>query len=102
MGTFIAMLFRMAAHVYYTSKIVPTRRPSIFVYKLVIYVLGSVFSSLVCIYFAPIETYTIWQWIAHGVIYSVIVGVVILSISFCFFSKELKFFKNYIRRGGHK
>lgn len=96
-GTLIAMIYRLVFHVSYSKKIIPNRKVSIFYKKLLIFVIATLI-GLGIVYFIPSTTYTIYSWLIHAVIYTLIFGIIYLIISIIFFKKELLFFKKYIFR----
>lgn len=96
-GTIVAMLYRLIFHVYYTSKIVPGRHQFIFYRKLILFIIATAIGVAGCL-FVPVGNGTVMSWIWHAVLYSVIIGVVLLTISLLFFRNEIKFLKNYLKR----
>lgn len=97
-GTIVGMVYRMAFHVYYTSKIIPGRAQSIFYKKFMLFSIGAVCGFVICIILAPFKNISIVTWVIHGILYSMIMGTIFLLISFIFFKNELKFFVKYIKR----
>ena len=97
-GTIVGMAYRMAFHVYYTSKIVPGRTQSIFYKKLLIFFFGSGTGFLFCYKLIPIHEATIMGWTIHAFLYCAVVGIILLIISTRFFKKELQFFWKYVKR----
>lgn len=97
-GTIVGMTYRMAFHVYYTSKIVPGRSQSIFYRKLVLFFVGAGIGATFCYKVFPLETITIGNWIVHGIFYSGVIGITMLIISAVFFKNEMRFFAKYIKR----
>lgn len=97
-GTIVGMVYRMAFHVYYTSKIIPGRAQSIFYKKFILFSIGAVCGFVICIIIAPFKNISIITWVIHGILYSMIVGTIFLLISSIYFKNELKFFVKYIKR----
>ena len=97
-GTIIGMLYRMMFHVYYTSKIIENRPQIVFYKKFLGYTIASVLSFMLCINLFPFDKINISSWIMHGVIYSIIVGALLLFLSLLAFKKELRYFKNYVKK----
>ena len=97
-GTVAAMIYRMAFHVYFTSKIVPNRPQYIFYKKFFLFVLVSVFGAAICYREFPLFNYTVSNWVIHAIVYSVILGIIYLCISIIFFRNELNFFLKYLKR----
>ena len=96
-GTVAAMIYRMAFHVYFTSKIVPNRPQCIFYKKFFLFALVSV-SGAICYRGFPLFNYTVTNWVYHAMVYSVILGIIYLCISIIFFRNELNFFLKYLKR----
>lgn len=97
-GTVAAMIYRMAFHVYFTSKIIPNRPQYIFYKKFFLFVLVSVFGAAICYREFPLFNYTVSNWVIHAIVYSVILGIIYLCISIIFFRNELNFFLKYLKR----
>lgn len=98
-GTIIGMTFRMVFHVYYTKKLVQDRHQIIFYKKLFIFLATSIIGILICTYIAPVSLNCgIVEWIKSAVVYSVIIGFLLIAISIVFFKTELRFFVSYIRK----
>lgn len=96
-GTIIAMLYRLIFHVYYTTKIVPGWRQWFFYRKLLIFIVATAIGITICL-FIPYNDSTIVNWIWHAVVYSMIIGGVLLFTSLIFFRSELRYFKHYLKR----
>ncbi len=96
-GTIVGMAYRLAFHVYYTSKIIPGRVQSIFYKKFMLFFIGAVCGFVICINLVPFKKISIITWVIHGILYSIIIGTIFLLISFSFFKNELKFFVKYIK-----
>lgn len=97
-GTIVAMLYRMIFHVYFTTKLIPSRKQFIFYKKFLIFTIVSIIGIFVCHFFFPLGGQTILNWIIDGIIYSLIFALLYLIISLLFFKKELLFFKKYITK----
>ncbi|MGU9953274.1 polysaccharide biosynthesis C-terminal domain-containing protein [Limosilactobacillus fermentum] len=96
-GTSIAMTYRMAFHVYYTSKIVPGRVQSIFYKKLLIFTGTSIVGYLLCSVVLPLTKLSVVNWILYALYYSIIVGILLGLVSLVFFKEELSFFRKYLK-----
>ena len=94
-GTFIAMLYRLIFHVYYTSKMVPGRNQWIFYRKLLIFIIATILGILVCS-LIPITSATILSWIICAIIYFIVLGTMFSVVSIMFFREELKILKAYL------
>lgn len=97
-GTILAMTYRMAFHVYFTSTIVKDRPQRIFYKKFTLFACVSAFGAFLCYKIFPISSCTVAQWLIHAVEYSIILGCLYLMISLFFFKKELLFFKRYLKK----
>ena len=96
-GTIVGMTYRTVFHVYYTSKLIP-RHQIIFYKKFILFTVTAVLGFFICFKLIPIVNISVWEWIIHAVMYSVIIGVMYLFISIVFFRNELKFFVKYLKR----
>lgn len=97
-GTIIAMAYRMAFQVYYTSKIVKNRVQTIFYKKFLLFSVVSVIGAILCYRLLPVTSLTITNWIVRAIEYSVFLGSLYLIISAIFFKNELKYFIRYIKK----
>ena len=97
-GTMAGMLYRGAFHIYYTSKLVPSRRQSVFYRKLLIFLITSGLGALICNKFFPINRYSLLEWFNHAVIYGLICLCLFTATIFIFFRNELNLLKKYIKR----
>lgn len=95
-GTVLGMTYRMVFHVHYTHKIIPDRRPMIFYRKLVVISSMVVLGIVVCNICYPFISFTLQQWILHGILYSFIFCVLALITSICFFNKEIRYILKYM------
>lgn len=96
-GTIVAMLYRLIFHVYYTTKIIPNRPQIIFYRKLLIFLLASALGIILCL-LVPATEATIMGWALHAIIYSAILGTVLILVSLLFFRPELRYLKNYLKK----
>ena len=97
-GTIVAMLYRMAFHIYFTSKLIDNRKQNIFYRKLIIFSTGCLIGILIC-NIIPCFELTVVNWIINAIIYSVIFGIIYILISIIFFRKEINYLKKYLRKG---
>lgn len=97
-GTIVGMTYRMAFHVYYTSRIVPGRVQSIFYRKLFLFSIASAIGFVFCYRMLPVVNITVISWVVHAIIYCIVIGIILFGISLLFFKQEMKFFAKYIRR----
>lgn len=97
-GTLVGMIYRGAFHVYYTSKIIPSRPQKIFYKKLLILLVPCILGIFICIKLFPIAKYTIPSWIIHALIYSIICGFLFLLTGYLFFKREFKLILKYIKK----
>lgn len=97
-GTLIGMLYRGAFHIWFTSKIIPTRKQSMFYKKMLVVLIPCILSSFICVMLFPFSEYTIKTWIMHALVYSVICGLLLLSTAYFCFKKELTLLYKYIKK----
>lgn len=97
-GTLIGMIYRGMFHVYFTSKLIPSRPQSIFYKKILILLIPSFISILICTMLFPISNYSILSWIIHALIYALICGVLLIVTALLFFKKEVQYIKIYLKR----
>ena len=96
-GTIVAMLYRLIFHVYFTSKIVPGRNQWIFYRKLLLFIVFTLIGIAICL-LIPSPNNTIINWIWHAIVYSAIIGTMLVLVSLLFFRSEIKYLKNYLKR----
>ena len=94
-GTTVAMIYRWIFHVWYTKKIITSRKSIIYYKKIMIFVISTGLSIIICSLF-NFYNLSIMNWIIHAVLYSIIFGIVLFIISMVFFKREIMYFKNYI------
>lgn len=97
-GTLVAMTYRLIFHIYYTSKIIESRKPIIYYKKIIIFSIATLIGILICTNYISNVQYTVLSWIVHAVIYSIIFVVIYLVTSLIFFKNELKILKKYLLR----
>ena len=59
---------------------------------------GSVIGFVICHRMLPFTNITVESWVAHAVLYCIVIGIILFGISLLFFKQEMKFFAKYIRR----
>lgn len=96
-GTIVGMFYRLIFHVYYTTKIVPGWRQRSFYRKLLIFIVASAVGVIICLFLPAVEN-NIISWIWHAVLYSAIMGIILLAISMLFFRTELSYLIKYLKR----
>lgn len=97
-GTLLGMMYRNAFHIRFTSKLIPSRKQSMYYGRLLIACMASLISVLICVVFLPIKEYKILGWIEHAIIYALICGLTYFAASLLFFRKEMNNMKEYIKR----
>ena len=97
-GTLIGMMYRGAFHVYFTSKLILSRPQKIFYKKLLLFLIPSVISFILCSNAFPITNFTILSWLIHAIIYGIICGLLFFVVCFIFFKNELMLLKSYIKK----
>ena len=97
-GTVTAMAYRMAYHVWFTKKIIKTRKQTIFYKKLSLFTITSIIGILTSSVIVPPVEYTVISWIWHAIIYALIVGTALLLQSMLFHRKEMCYVKRYLSK----
>ena len=95
-GTVVGMSYRSAFHVYYTSKIIPDRPQRIFYTKLCIFAATALAAYFLCSTLIPFTSYTIGNWVLHGILYGIITGGCIGVVTLLCFRKELGYLLSYL------
>lgn len=98
LGTLAGMIYRTVFHVYFTSKIMRTRKQHVFYKKLLIICCFSSLAIFLCKHFNSISIYSYSEWILHAIIDGVICVTLFLICAFIFFRNELKAVFIYFRR----
>ena len=102
LGTVIAMFYRMAYHVWYTTKLIKGRKQCIFYSKLFIFSITSALGILLSTCIIPKTEINLLNWTFHALLYSLIIGGLLTIISVLFYREELQYLKNYIFNNGKK
>lgn len=97
-GTASGMLYRMIFHVFFTKKMIPDRRQSIFYRKLLIIIVATTLGALLCRFVFPFDSLTIYSWIVHGFVYGIVFVGVYAVASGLFFRREINYFVKYIKK----
>lgn len=97
-GTIAGMLYRNIFQIYFTTELIPDRKQIIFYKKFFLMILVSLLGIFVSNKIFPFVNFTIKAWILHGIVYFVIFGLLYCLISLIFFRKELKYFKDYLKK----
>ena len=97
-GTICGMTFRLCYQVFFTTKIVPSRRPSIFFIKFIIFAFTSLLGVLICKIFFPLHNVSIAEWIKHGFLYAIILILLYSVDSFLFFKKDVLYLVKYLAK----
>lgn len=97
-GTLIAMAYRTLFQVFYFKNNVLNRSVKIFFKKLVLFSISTGFGIFICGFFLPCSGLSIINWCVKAVIYSLIIGILLLTTSFIFFKDDLRYFmKKYFK-----
>ncbi len=99
-GTIAAMLYRMIFHVYYTNKKLIKRKQIIFYKKFIIFSTSSFALIMLCKTIIPIDELSIFQWLIHGILYSIFFIITYYFISLLFFKNEFHTIKEYLFKRG--
>ncbi len=97
-GTASGMLYRMIFHIHFTSKIIPSRKQTIFYKKLLIIGSASTLAIFVCVFLLPIQNITVITWLVRAVEYGIIFSIVYGLVAVIFFKRELGFFVKYLKK----
>ena len=97
-GTASGMLYRMIFHVFFTRKMIPDRRQSIFYRKLLILLVASALGVFLCQFVFPFSSLTVYSWIIHGFVYGLVFVGIYAVVSGLFFRKEINYFIKYIKK----
>ena len=97
-GTLTAMIYRMIFHVWYTNKCLLKRPQKLFYKKIINFSVFTTVGILICIYAIPKVEYTIFNWIWHGVLYSLVFVALYMINSIIFYKKEFQIIKKYLKK----
>ena len=97
-GTICGMVYRMAFHVYYTTKLINGRYQWIFYRKLVLFTLFTVIGIVLCDGLIPLEQVTVFNWVIHAVLYCLVFAVLYFLLTVLAFRKELDFLVRYVKK----
>ena len=97
-GTTVAMVYRMAFHVYFTTRLINGRKQWIFYRKLVFFAIFTAIGIILCEWLMPLNQITLVNWIVHAVGYCFVFAALFFLLSVLAFRKELEFFIGYIKR----
>ena len=95
-GTCVAMIYRTAFHIYFTTKIIPGRKQWIFYRKLLLFLAAAGIGVSVCYFVLPLNEYALLPWLLHAAAYAGILGALYLVLSVLFFRKELQYIFKYL------
>lgn len=95
-GTFVAMIFRMCYHIYFTKKLI-NRKQSIFYKRLAIYTIGLAIGILLCgLLIGPADN-TIKSWLFCAISYTCIFTIIYTLISFICYKQDTKNLLKYLK-----
>ena len=95
-GTCVAMTYRTAFHIYFTTKIIPGRKQWIFYRKLLLFLAATGIGVSVCYFVLPLNEYALLPWLLYAAAYAGILGALYLVLSVLFFRKELQYIFKYL------
>lgn len=95
-GTLIAMLYRTSFHIFYLKKHIINRPIIKFLKKVLLFSIGIVFVTLFAIFVFPITEFSWLNLVLKGLIYSTILFIVLMILSFVCYKEEVKYFINMI------
>ena len=96
-GTICGMTYRMAYHVYFTTKLIEGRSQWTFYKKLLAFSAMTIVGTVTC-KLIPVNQLTVLSWILSAIVYAFIIGVLYLILSLVFFKNEIKFFIKYLKK----
>ena len=94
-GTIVAMIYRMIFHIYFTKKIIG-RSQRIFYKKLILFSFSSLIGIIICRKCCTGIKFSIFSWILHAIIYSIIILLIFISLDYIFYKDDIKDIINYI------
>ena len=97
-GTICGMIYRMISQVHFTTTFLPSRSQNIFYKKLIFILISTIVGVAICSICFPVTTISISNWLLHGIVYSLIMGVAYALCSALFFRSEVRYFAKYIGR----
>ncbi len=97
-GTICAMIYRMVYQVFFTKKLIKSRKQTIFYKKLFIFIIFTLIGLVISNFITIKENINIFSWILNAILYAVIFGVLYLIADFIFFKKEIDMIKQYFIR----
>ena len=97
-GTLTAMTYRTIYHVIYLRSNILNRKFKIFLKKFISFTIVSVIGVLICIYVYPVNKIGVIDFILHGIVYSLIIGVSYLIMCLILFKDSLMNVKKIIKK----
>lgn len=97
-GTLVGMLYRGAFHIYFTSRLLPSRSQWRYYKKLVILVLTVITCVGGCLILYPFSFYSVGNWIIHAIVYATIICLIFIAVCFVFFKNEIEVLKKYLKK----
>ena len=97
-GTLIAMVFYTFWQYYYIHNHLINRPFSLFIKRLLAYLIPSATVIAICLIALPVTEYTVTNWLTHAFIYGAILGVILVSIGILFYRGDIKNLKHYLKK----
>ena len=96
-GTLIAMTYRTIYQVIFLKKEIMNRSVWIFFKKLILFTVTGGIGILICVFLMPKIQYTIYSWIIHGIIYTLIMLILYSIVSYIFYKEEVKYLFKFVK-----
>lgn len=97
-GTLAGMFYRGAFHIYFTSRLVPSRSQWRYYKKLVILMFTVISCVGSCLMLYPFTYYSIGNWVIHAIVYGAITCTIFAIVCFIFFKHEVRDLKKYLKK----
>ena len=86
-GTLVAMIYRMIYHVWYTNSRIINRSQLKFYKQLISFSFSTIIGVAICLCLFSTVQYTISSWIIHGIMYSIVMGLIYVINCIVFYRK---------------
>ena len=97
-GTLIAMIYRMAFHVWYTNSHLLKRPQHVFYQKFLNFGVFTMVGMIICTLVVSKVEFKLFNWLYHGVVYVCLFGALYLINSLIFYKNELNDLKKYFKK----
>lgn len=97
-GTVVAMIYRLAFQVYFTSKLVEGRKQWIFYRKFIVFSVTTVLGIIICNVFLPLKALNITLWMVRAIEYAIVLITMYGMMSLLAFRNEVNFIVHYLKK----